>query len=86
MTVYDPSVPRPPAIPDPDDLNPPIAVPFWTRVGRIVLTALGGVAYLLGWLTAAILVPVIDSARWVFSAVALGWDDAANDWRADERK
>jgi hypothetical protein len=50
--------------------------------------ALAVVIYCLGWLAGAILVPLAAVCRWVFAALATGWDDAYMmwSWRRRERK
>jgi hypothetical protein len=84
VSVYDLSVPRPPVI-EPEGPNPQSAPsPAWTW-GIFLLTAVGALLYVVGWLAGSILVPVLVGGRWVVAAIATGWDDASNSWRGTGR-
>jgi hypothetical protein len=84
MTVT--SVPRPPSIDlGGDDPDTPPPVPVRRRITRFAVTGIAAVFYLLGWVAGSILVPVIDLGRWVFAVISVGWDDAADSWRRNER-
>jgi hypothetical protein len=85
------SVPRPPILDD-DWLNPgPTAEAAGVVKAHVepwywwIIVVLATLAYAFGWLAGAVLIPVIGAGKWVFAAVALGWEDASDDWRKDGR-
>ena len=84
MSVYDLSVPRPPA-PDPEELDHPTPSTIWRRLGRGGLTLLGALFYFVGWLAGSLMVPLGFAGRWVVAAIATGWDDASTSWHRTGR-
>lgn len=83
----DPSVPRPPAI-ELEEIRPirpaadtvPGRARSWSLKAFVAL-----LAYSLGWFLGAVLIPIGRVARWLFAAIALGWEDARDDWSPEER-
>lgn len=85
MSVYDLSVPRPPAIePEaaPNSQSAPSRTGSWSTA---LLTVVGALFYFVGWLAGSLCVPVGVAARWLAAAVATGWDDASTSWHRTGR-
>jgi hypothetical protein len=83
--VYDLSVPRPPAI-DPDPAQAPARPSAGTLLRLGFLTVLAAVLYCLGRVAGSICVPIGVAARWMYAAMATGWDDASTSWHRTGRK
>jgi hypothetical protein len=75
------SVPRPPRIGAPTLPRPGVGALLRGWIETVVVVCL----YCLGWAVGAILIPVAACFRWMFAAIAVGWEDAAMSW-ANERE
>lgn len=53
------------------------------QIGRTLLTLMAAVLYVVGWITAKVLIGIWIVAAWTFTAVRLGWQDA---WSAHRRR
>jgi hypothetical protein len=75
------SVPRPPTTDD----DRPRGAARKRQLWLVPVDAFALALYSVGWLVGSVLIPIGFCCRWMFAAIAVGWDDAGMSWRNSER-
>lgn len=81
---YDLSVPRAPAPDQPAHRAEP--APSQARMPPVLLGVLAALVWLIGYAAGAILLPLWRAGAWVCTVIALGWEDARDDWSSTTRR